>query len=401
MNTIKYKIVGLCMCLFMAFNSIIAQKKKTAAPEASSYTIDGTITGLADGTVVKLIPGATHSSESAVAESALKGGKFTFTGKLNEPRFFYLIFGKNKGSIPVMAENAKIKVTAKGSVSTQEGEYISFKDVSVAGSKSHDYYKKETAYRDDLDKAYDAYHTRESDEVSKLIGEARKEKETKKLDSLQNLPVWKKFEADEKAFFTDVEKKMTDLIVRNKDSWWGPLFMMTQFSYLTPEQKPLFEQFSETAKSSYYGKQVDAEVNPKSFVGTSVEAFSLNDKDGKSIGIKDIAKGKKYILIDFWASWCAPCRKEIPNLKKAYEEFASKGFEIVSISTDDNQKAWNTAMTKENMPWPNLLDNDIVSKSFNVKAIPATFLMDQNGVIIATDLRGEALDAKLKELLKS
>ncbi|MEL1253113.1 TlpA disulfide reductase family protein [Flavobacterium sp. DGU38] len=399
MNTIKFKILGFCICLLMFSNNSQAQKKSVAS--SSSYSFEATIKGIEEGMTVKLIPGATHSSDPAVAETTVKNGKFSFAGNVTEPRLFYLVFGKNQGFISVMFENSKMNLTSNAELGTDENKRIAFKNTVFTGSKSDAYFKKETAYRDDLDKAYAAYHTKESDEVSKLIGQARKDKETKKLDSLQNLPVWKKFEADEKAFFTNVEKSMTDLIIRHKDSWWGAFFMMSQFSYLTPEQKPLFDQLSETAKNSYYGKLADAEVNPKSLVGTNVAAFNLKDKDGKSVSIKDIAKGKEYILIDFWASWCAPCRKEIPNLKKAYEEFATKGFEIVSISTDDNQKAWNTAMTKENMLWPNLLDNDVVSKSFNVKTIPATFLMDKNGTIIATDLRGEALDAKLKELLKS
>ncbi|WP_163408538.1 TlpA disulfide reductase family protein [Flavobacterium ajazii] len=401
MNTIKYKILGLCICLFVFSNNTQAQKKKTAAPAATSYTIDGTITGLADGTAVELVPGATHSSESPIAKTILKDGKFTFTGKLNEPRFFYLIFGKNKGSIAVMTENAKISVSAQGSVSTQEGEYISFKDVSVTGSKSHDYYKKETAFRDELEKDYTAYHTKESNELSKLIGAARKDKNTKTADSLQNLPVWKKFEADEKAFFTKVEKTTNDVITKHKDSWWGPFFMMTQYSYFTPEQKPIYEQFSDVAKKSYYGQVADKDLNPKSLIGTSVAAFNLKDKDGKPYNVKDIVKGKKYILIDFWASWCGPCRKEIPNLKTAYAEYAAKGFEILSISIDKDEKAWQKALGQENMQWPNLHDDDKVSKSFNVKAIPATYLVDSKGVIISDNLRGAALEEKLKELLKS
>lgn len=386
-------ILSFALSLFSF--ALIAQVNK------AGYSLEGNIKGLEDGTTVKLIPGATHSADAAVAETTVKNGKFAFTGDLSEPRFYILAFGKNQGFTSVMFENAKMNLTASAEYSKDEDKRITLKEQKVTGSKSNDYYLKETAYRDDLDKAYAAYHTDESNELSKLLGQARVDKNTKKIDSLQNLPSWKKFEADEKAFFTNVEKSIENVILKNKDSWWGGFFMMSQFSYLTPEQKPLFNQLSDVAKNSYYGKLVEAEVSPKSLVGTSVAAFSLNDKDGKSVAIKDIVKGKEYVLIDFWASWCAPCRKEIPNLKKAYTEFAAEGFEILSISTDDNQKAWNTALTKENMPWPNLLDNDIVSKSFNVKTIPATFLVDKNGVIVATDLRGEALDAKIKELLKS
>lgn len=402
MNTIKYKIAGLCICLFVISNNIQAQKKKGAAPAvATSYVINGNVTGLVDGTTVKLVPGATHSSELPVAETTLKEGKFTFTGKLKEPRFFYMVFGKDKGYMNLMVENAKISVTADAEVSKKEDERISFKNTVVTGSKSHEYYKKETAFRDELEKDYAAYHTQESNELSKLIGAARKDKNTKAADSLQNLPVWKKFEADEKAFFTKVEKTTSDLITKHKDSWWGPFFMMTQYSYFTPEQKPIYAQFSDAAKKSYYGQVVDKDLNPKSLIGTNVAAFNLKDKDGKSLNVKDIVAGKKYILIDFWASWCGPCRKEIPNLKTAYTEYSGKGFEILSISIDKDEKAWQKALEQEKMLWPNLHDDDKVSKSFNVKAIPATYLVDGKGVIIGDNLRGADLEAKLKELLKS
>jgi thiol-disulfide isomerase/thioredoxin len=401
MKAIQNKIVAFCLCLFMFSINIQAQKKKATSTPVSSYTIEGTITGLADGTEVKLIPGATHSSELPVAETTLKDGKFTFAGKLNEPRFFYVVFGKSKGNISVMVENSKIKITAAGSVSDKEGERISFKDVIVTGSKSHDYYKKETAFREELEKDYAAYHTKDSDELSKLIGAARRDKNAKAADSLQNLPVWKKFEADEKAFFTKVEKTTLEVISKHKATWWGPFFMMTNFSYFTPEQKPLYDQFSEAAKKSYYGQVLDKDLNPKSLIGTSIANFSLKDKDGKPYSAKDIVAGKKYILVDFWASWCGPCRKEIPNLKTAYAEYGPKGFEILSVSIDKDEKAWQKALRQENMQWHNLLDDDKVSKAFNVKAIPATYLVDSKGVIIGDNLRGAELEAKLKELLKS
>lgn len=399
MNTIKYKILGLCTCLFLVSTNIQAQKKKTAAAPAS-YTIEGNITGLADATTIQLVPGATHSSELPVAETTLKDGKFTFTGKLKEPRFFYIMFGKSKGNIPVMVENAKIKVTASGSVSKEEGEWISFKDVVITGSKSNDYYKKETAFRDELEKDYVAYHVG-TEEIADAYGKARVSGNKKLMDSIGNSPEWKAFEAKENAFFKKVEKSSADLISKHKTTWWGPFFMMISYSYFTPEQKPIYEQFSEAAKKSYYGQVVDKDLNPKSLIGTSVANFGLKDKDGKAYNVKDIVAGKKYILVDFWASWCGPCRKEIPNLKTAYAEYAAKGFEILSISIDKDEKAWQKALTQENMQWHNLLDDDKVSKSFNVKTIPATYLVDSKGVIIGDNLRGAELEAKLKELLKS
>ncbi|MHC0445880.1 redoxin domain-containing protein [Flavobacterium sp. 3-218] len=400
MKAIQNKILGLCICLFMVSINIQAQKKKTGPAQTSSYAIEGNITGLTDGTAVKLIPGATHSSELPVAETALKDGKFTFEGKLKEPRFFYVVFGKNKGNISVMVENSKIKITAAGTVSDNEGEWISFKNVVITGSKSHDYYLKETAFKEELNNDYAEYH-KGTEELGKLYSKARVAGNKKTMDSIANTPEWKAFEAKEKAFFTKVEKTTLDLIARHKTNWWGPFFMMTQYSYFTPEQKPIYEQFSPAAKQSYYGQVVDKDLNPKSLIGTSIANFGLKDKDGKTLNAKDIVAGKKYILVDFWASWCAPCRKEIPNLKTAYTEYSNKGFEILSISIDKDEKAWQKALGQENMQWPNLYDDDKVSKAFNVKTIPATYLVDSKGVIIGDNLRGAELEAKLKELMKS
>jgi thiol-disulfide isomerase/thioredoxin len=399
MNTIKFKVIGLCICVFAFSNNILAQKKKPAVA-ATSYNLEGNITGLEDGTTIKLIPGATHSSESAVAETTVKDGKFTFTGKLNEPRMFYLEFGKNKGFISVLVENAKIKLTGEAEVLKQEDGRINFKNEVISGSKSNDYFKKETAFKEELNKDYEEYH-KGSEKVAEAYSKARVSGNKKLMDSIGNSPEWKAFEAKEKAFFAKVEKNTADLIARNKATWWGPFFMLTQYSYFTPDQKPVYEQFSPAAKKSYYGQVVDNDLNPKTLIGTSVANFGLKDKDGKAYNVKDIVAGKKYILIDFWASWCAPCRKEIPNLKTAYTAYAEKGFEILSISIDKDEKAWQKALVQENMQWHNLLDDNKVSNTFNVKTIPATYLVDSKGVIISDNLRGAELEAKLKELLKS
>ena len=111
----------------------------------------------------------------------------------------------------------------------------------------------------------------------------------------------------------------------------------------------------------------------------------------------------KIVLIDFWASWCGPCRKEIPNMKHDYAEFHDKGFEIFSISIDKSEAAWRKASAKENLPWPNSIKSDDpkkdAQKTYNVSAIPANFLIGPDGTIVARNLRGKMLTKKLEELL--
>ena len=112
-------------------------------------------------------------------------------------------------------------------------------------------------------------------------------------------------------------------------------------------------------------------------------------------------KGKKVYIVDFWASWCVPCRKEIPNLKAIYERFSGKGLEIVSISIDKNDSAWRKAVTAENLTWPNGIDKQGIKDMFNVNAIPAIFIVDgKTGRILAENIRGEQLANKLAEMLE-
>lgn len=381
----------LILCLIITVSSC----KQT--PTSESYSLDASILGLKDGTVVKLVPGAIHSSMPAVSETTSVNGNFGFKGILNEPRFFYIMLGKNKGSIPVMLENSEMKLTAKVIYSSKEDERITIKDKILKGSKANDIYENETAFKAELDNDYVAYH-KGIEELSKLYGKARQESNKKQIDSIENTTEWKNFKAREVAFFNKVKSLSKNLIEKHKDTWWGPFFMLIQYSYFNTEQQPVFEQFSETAKKSYYGKIVKEELYPVSLIGTNVSNFSLNDKDGKPISLKSIIAGKKYVLIDFWASWCTPCKKEIPNLKKAYENFSSKGFEILSISIDRDENAWQKSLEKEKMNWPNLLDNNTVSNSFNVKTIPATFLINEKGIILQDNIRGNALEEKLSEL---
>ena len=133
--------------------------------------------------------------------------------------------------------------------------------------------------------------------------------------------------------------------------------------------------------------------------GAPSAAFTVKGEDGASVTWEQLLDGKKYALVDFWASWCGPCRREIPNLKAAYEKFASKGLEIISISIDKDAAAWQKALEEEQLPWPNFLDDADIDNLYGVKTIPAIFLLDGKGTVIAVGLRGEALQAKLAELL--
>jgi len=138
-------------------------------------------------------------------------------------------------------------------------------------------------------------------------------------------------------------------------------------------------------------------------IGDEAIDIALPSPGGKTISLKSL-RGK-VVLLDFWASWCGPCRQENPNLVNAYNHYKDKGFTVFSVSLDENADKWKAAIAKDGLVWANHVSDlkgwkSKAAELYNVKGIPMTFLLDKKGVIVATNLRGEALQQKLQELLK-
>jgi peroxiredoxin len=171
--------------------------------------------------------------------------------------------------------------------------------------------------------------------------------------------------------------------------------------------KGLSEKYPNNADiKSFHGmvQQTEMMVSRTQAIKVGAEAPELilpmpNDKDLPLSALRG-----KVVLIDFWASWCGPCRKELPNVKRCYEKYKSKGFEILGVSLDKNRDEWIEAISKEGLTWPQVSDlkfwQSEAVQIYAVQSIPYTVLIDKNGIIIATDLRGAELDKKLAEVLK-
>lgn len=139
-------------------------------------------------------------------------------------------------------------------------------------------------------------------------------------------------------------------------------------------------------------------------VGQQFTDLEMQDVDGKTHKLSEYVGNGKYVLIDFWASWCGPCRKSMPAVKKLYDAYKDKGFDIVGLSFDNNKDNWTGAIKKLELPWHHLSDlkgwESIAGRTYGINAIPATLLIDPNGKIIAGNLSAEEVEAKLKDLLK-
>lgn len=134
------------------------------------------------------------------------------------------------------------------------------------------------------------------------------------------------------------------------------------------------------------------------------EEITMLDTQGKEVKLSEVIQSNKYTLLDFWASWCGPCRAELPYLKEAYKTYKDKGFEIYAVTYDRTVDAWKACIEKEQMPWIHVSRLEMPESAptglavYDVKSIPASFLFDAQGNVVATSLRGEQLAAKLKEL---
>ena len=300
-----------------------------------------------------------------------------------------------------MLENVQMEVTGKLVAKKESDGGVSYNlsSLAVKGSPLSARYDSLLSARTHLDSLY-ALNGRKFAAFDSLMMAAYQVKDQAKIQELRQSEEGKARAAADQVFFTTVDSLYHQVVMANKDSFWGPLMMISFTSYLSEDMKPWYEALSPAAKQSYYGQKVKEELYPAGKEGTKVPDFKVKDKTGKEVSLSALRQGKKYVLIDFWASWCNPCRKEIPNLKKLYAQYSGKGFEIVSISIDQKKADWEKALKEEGLTWPNFLDETGVAALYKVKFVPTMYLITADGVTVGENLRGEALATKLKELFQ-
>ena len=368
---------------------------------AQNYTVKATLNGLPDGTEIELVP-MSHDNEKPIATAIVKGGQIALTGQQSDPRLIWMRVKNSYGVGKFMLDNSNITIAAdvRQEGTSQGLPVYNFTNMKVSGSPLTDEYYKMYDVRNQLDEVYQS-NAKKYAGVQQQLNNAKTDAERKAIKVSNE---YKAMLQADSIFFHDVEFRLDSTINAHKDSFWGPLLMMDFMNYFRPEDKAVLDAMSPAAKNSWYGKKVYAELNPSDGAGSPITPFTVKDEAGKPHTLASLVAGKKVALIDFWASWCHPCRMEIPNVKAQYAKYKDKGFQVISISTDRDRKAWKKACADEKLQWPSFLDADgSLSNLYHIRAIPAMYLFDvATGKIIATDMdvRGQNLADKLAELLK-
>jgi thiol-disulfide isomerase/thioredoxin len=381
------KIIIKILIITILFTSCKPESK------TDGYVINGNAKGVYNGIRVYLKGFDQNNRQVDIDTAIVMNEKFTFNGKVISPEMCFLNINSVNGNLPLIIENSEITIDVDKDDLTAS---------KVFGTKTNE--------------ALSTFSTNMKTMIEKrqnimlALREAAQANDNEKTTALNTELSKLNLEATEFPF---------EFINNNKDNYYSLILLESMLKNKNADLQKIIDTYQvldDDLKGSIKGNEILAqletakkiiEAQKRTEIGKIAPDFSAPTPEGNLLSLNEVKS--KITLIDFWAAWCGPCRRENPNLVQIYKKYHDKGLEIIGVSLDGNLRqtdpkaAWVKAIADDNLTWPQISNlnyfNDQIAKMYNISSIPSSFILDAEGKIVAKNLRGAALEEKIAELL--
>ena len=340
---------------------------------------------VSDGTMIYVLQADQNNQPYIKDSTSVQSNSFKFKGISSTPQISYIQVQGVNGYVLAILENGDIKADIyKDSISKSK----------VYGTKSNDDFIK---YKSETKSLVDVMNNISSDAQNAIMSG----------DVLTAMELEKEYNSKER----EVMLYEWDFIVDNLDSYMSALLLevfMIENKVNKDSIIDVYESFSNRIKVSDVGKNIAdllSQFEDPIEVGEIAPDFTAPSIDGPDITLSNVLLDNKVTLLDFWAAWCRPCRIENPNLVRLHKKYKDAGFDIIGVSLDRTREQWEQAVIDDNLPWTQVSNlnfwNDPVARRYSIRAIPQSYLLNKDGLVMGKNLRGQELEDKILSLLKA